>query len=125
MKWRRGSSRRWEPRANPMPADLETGRAELERLTVSARDAAKQGRWDLVDECYRTRDAAMRGAMLLPQDAERMLAIDREVQGRALAAKTALAELLRESLGVRLRLRGLRHGAGGPATGSGTIVREA
>lgn len=105
--------------------DSETGRAELERLTVSARDAAEQGRWDLVDECYRARGAAMRGTTFLPEDAERMLAIDRQVQEQALAAQTAVAQLLRESFAVRLRLRGLRHRAGGPATVSGMIVLEA
>lgn len=108
-----------------MAAEYEAGNAQLERLTVAARGAAEQGRWDLVDECYRAREAAMRGARLLPQDAERILAIDGEVRERALAARTALAELLRESLAVRLRLRGLRHGAGVPATASGRIGLEA
>jgi hypothetical protein len=92
--------------------DWEAGRDELERLTVSAREAAEQGRWDLVDECYRARGAAMQGATLLPQGAARMLAIDKQIQEQALAAKTAVAQLLRESLAVRLRLGKLRHGAG-------------
>ena len=95
-----------------LAADSETGMAELERLTVSARDAAEQGQWDLVDECYRLRDLAMQGASIPQQDAERMLASDRQVQERALVAKAAVAELLRESQAVRLRLSRLRHGAG-------------
>lgn len=95
-----------------LAADSETGMAELERLTVSARDAAEQGQWDLVDECYRLRDIAMQGASIPQQDAERMLASDRQVQERALVAKAAVAELLRESQAVRLRLSRLRHGAG-------------
>jgi hypothetical protein len=90
--------------------------AELERLTVSARDAAEQGQWDLVDECYRLRELAMQGASIPQQDAERMLASDRQVQERALVAKTAAAELLRESQAVRLRLGRLRHGAGSIGT---------
>jgi hypothetical protein len=102
-------------------AGEETGRAELERLTVSARDAAEQGLWDLVDECYRMREAAMQSASIARQDAERMLASDRQVQERALVAKTALTELLRESQTVRLRLGRLRYGAGA----MGTIDREA
>jgi hypothetical protein len=102
-------------------ADEETGRAELERLTVSARDAAEQGRWDFVDECYRMRDAAMQGATITQQDVERMLASDRQVRERALVAKAALAELLRESQAVRLRLSRLRHGA----EAMGTIDVEA
>lgn len=90
----------------------EAGMAELERLTVSARDAAEQGQWDLVDECYRLRDLSMQGVSIPRQDAERMLASDRQVQERALVAKAAVAELLRESQAVRLRLSRLRHGAG-------------
>jgi hypothetical protein len=101
--------------------DREAGAAELERLTVSARDAAEQGRWDLVDECYRMREAAMQGASIAREDAERMLASDRQIQERALVAKTALAELLRESQAVRSRLGRLRYGAGA----MGTINREA
>lgn len=97
-------------------ADGDTRRGELERLTVSAKDAAEQGRWDLVDECYRLRDIAMQGASILRQDAERMLASDRQVQERAFVAKEAVAELLRESQVVRLRLSRLRHGAGAIGT---------
>ena len=104
-----------------LAADSETGMAELERLTVSARDAAEQGQWDLVDECYRLRDLAMQGASIPQQDAERMLASDRQVQERALVAKAAVEELLRESQAVRLRLSRLRHGAGA----MGTIDRRA
>jgi hypothetical protein len=102
-------------------ADLEARRDELKRLTVSARDAAEQGRWHLVDECYRLRDIAMQGASIPRQDAERMLASDRQVQERAFVAKAAVAELLRESQAVRLRLSRLRHGAGA----MGTIDRKA
>ena len=97
-------------------ADSETGVAELERLTVSARDAAERGRWDLVDECYRMREAVMEGVSIAQQDAERMLASDRQVRERALVAKAAVAELLRESQAVRLRLTRLRQGAGVPGT---------
>jgi len=102
-------------------ADRETGRAELERLTVFARDAAEQGRWDLVEECYRMREAVMQGVSIAQQDAERMLASDRQVQERAFVAKAAAAELLRESQAVRLRLSRLRH----RATAMGTIDVEA
>lgn len=102
-------------------ADRETGRAELERLTVSARNAAEQGRWDLVEECYRMREAVMQGVSIAQQDAERMLASDRQVQERALVAKTAVVELLRESQAVRLRLSRLRH----RANAMGTIDVEA
>lgn len=102
-------------------ADRETGRVELKRLTESAWDAAEQGRWDLVDEYYRLRDVAMQGASIPRQDAERMLASDRQVQERAFVAKAAVAELLRESQAVRLRLSRLRHGTGV----MGTIDRKA
>lgn len=97
-------------------ADRESRMAELERLTASARDAAEQGRWDLVEECYCRREAVMQGASIAWQDVERMLASDRQVRERALVAKTAVVELLRESQAVRLRLSKLRHGAGAMGT---------
>jgi len=102
-------------------ADRETGRAELERLTVFARNAAEQGRWDLVEECYRMREAVMQGVSIAQQDAERMLASDRQVRERAIVAKAAVAELLRESQAVRLRLSRLRQ----RAKAMGTIDVEA
>jgi hypothetical protein len=85
--------------------------AEILRLTVEAKAAAEQGRWDLVDECYRARGVAMQGALIAREDAERMLASDKQVQELALVAKSAAAELLRESQAVHLRLNRLRHGA--------------
>ena len=95
--------------------------AELERLTVSARDAAEQGQWDLVEECYRLREAAMQGVSITQQDAERMLASDQQVRERAFVAKAAVAELLCESQAVRLRLGRLRN----TAKAMGTINVEA
>ena len=62
------------------------------------------------------REAVMQGVSIAQQDAERMLASDRQVQERALVAKTAVAELLRESQTVRLRLSRLRHRAGAMGT---------
>lgn len=97
-------------------ADRETGSDELERLTVSASDAAEQGRWDLVEECYRLREAVMHGVPIAQQDAERMLASDRQVQERALVAQAAVTALLRESQAVRLRLSRLRQSAGAIGT---------
>ena len=108
-----------------MAMDSETGTAELDRLTLFAREAAEQGRWDLVDECYRARGAAMQGASLMPQDAERMLAIDRQIQEQAITAKAALAELLREAFAVRLRLVKLRQVVGEGRTVTGTIGVDA
>jgi hypothetical protein len=99
--------------------------AELERLTASARDAAEQGRWDLVDECYRMREVAMQGVSIAQQDAERMLATDRQVRERVLVAKTALAEQLRQSFATRMRLKGLRSGIGDLGGESGALRMKA
>jgi hypothetical protein len=67
----------------------------------------------------------MQGASLMPQDAERMLAIDRQIQERAITAKAALAELLREAFAVRLRLVRLRQAVGEGRTVTGTIGVDA
>jgi len=99
--------------------------AGLERLTSIANEAAEHGRWDLVGECYREREIALADASLVPQETDRLLAIDRQIQERALVAQKALASLIRESSAIRRRLKGLRQGSGALFADSGKILFEA
>jgi len=94
-------------------------------LASIAKEAAEQGRWDLVGECYREREIAIAGASLVPQETERLLAIDRQIEERALVAQKALASLMHQSSAIRRRLKGLRQGIGALSADSGTIVFEA
>lgn len=99
--------------------------AEILRLTVEAKEAAEQGRWDLVEECYQKRETAMNRGVLSQDQIERLLAVDRWIQAQALVAKTALAEQLRQSFATRMRLKGLRSGIVKSGGDSGTFLMKA
>jgi hypothetical protein len=99
--------------------------AELARLTEAAKMAAEQGQWDLVDACYRERGALLETSRLPPQEANRLLAIDRQIQERAMVAQAALAASLREPAFIRRRLKGLRQGIGAASSDSWMILLEA
>jgi hypothetical protein len=99
--------------------------SQLERLTHTAKDAAEQGRWDIVGDCYRERESAIVGTSLLPHEADRLMTIDGRIREQALVAKKALASLIRESSMIRRRLKGLRQGTGAASSDSGMILLEA
>ncbi len=102
-----------------------TGRTEVERLTSVAASAAEQGQWELVDECYRAREAALSGVALSSLDIERLLNIDRRVQTQAIVARAAVAAQLREAFATRLSLKGLRSGIGESGGCPGTLRMKA
>jgi hypothetical protein len=103
----------------------ETEKGELEGWTLAAARAAEQGQWDRVEECYQEREAAMSRVVLSQDQIERLLAVDRRIQAQALVAKAALAEQLRQSFSTRMRLKGLRSGAGESEGDSGAFRMKA
>lgn len=106
-------------------AAASSARAELEQWTADAAQAAEQGQWDRVEECYQEREAAMSWIVLSQEQIERLQAVDRRIQAQALVAKTAIAEQLRQSFATRMRLKGLRSGIGVPGGDSGTLRTKA
>lgn len=106
-------------------AASDTERGELEGWTFAAARAAEQGQWDVVEECYQEREAAMSRVVLSQDQIERLLAVDRRVQAQALVAKAALGEQLRQSFAARMRLKGLRSGIGESGRDSGTLRMKA
>ena len=99
----------------------EIVREELEGVTLAAAQAAEQGQWDRVEECYQEREGKLRGVVLSQDQIERLLAIDRRIQAQAFVARAAVAEQLRRSFATRLTLKELRSGIGEPESGSGTV----
>jgi len=100
-------------------------RTEWERLTSAAERAAEEGRWDIVDQCYREREQQCRSLSLSPSDAERLQARDRRIEERIRLAQTALASLQHDAAAIRRRLKGLRQGQGAGSSESGMILLEA
>lgn len=108
------------------PADQgATTVKELEALTAAARDAAEQGRWDVVADHYRRRGEQLQHASLSPEETIRLLRFDRDIQERIGVAQAALTSVLLESACVRQRLEGLRKGICAMSSDSGMILLEA
>lgn len=98
---------------------------EVTRLSEAAMKAAVEGQWNVVDACYRAREAVLPDAHLLPEEADRLLLIDRDIRSRISTAHAALESLLHESVAIRQRLKGLRQGIGAASSDSGMILLEA
>jgi hypothetical protein len=106
-------------------AASDTEKGELEMWTFAAAQAAEQGQWDRVEECYQEREAAMSRIVLSQDQIEGLLAVDRRIQAQALVAKMALAEQLRQSFSTRMRLKGLRSVVGESEGDSGAFRMKA
>lgn len=104
---------------------MTTDTSRRMQLTESAREAAEQGRWDLVRDCYHEREQALGDGPVPPAEAEQLVRIDRQIQDRARLAQAALASQLRDAAAIRQRLKGLRQGQGAPSSESGMILLEA
>jgi hypothetical protein len=102
-----------------------TEAARRAQWTEAARTAAAQGRWDIVQDCYRRREQSLADEAVTAEEAARLLAVDREIHARAQLAQTVLASSMRDAAAIRRRLAGLRRGQGPPAVESGMIVLEA
>ncbi|ALA58565.1 hypothetical protein [Nitrospira moscoviensis] len=102
-----------------------TESARRAQWTEAARTAAAQGRWDIVRDCYQRREQSLADEAVTPEEAARLLAIDREIHARAQLAQTVLASSMRDAAAIRQRLAGLRRGQGAPASDSRMILLQA
>lgn len=96
----------------------------LERLTEAARTAALKGEWNVVEACYRQREAVLQEAELSDGVRERLLALDQEVVERVRMARAGLAALLQDVNVRRHRLEQLRQRLGGGGDSSPFIDRR-
>lgn len=99
--------------------------AGIEELTQRACDAARQGRWDLVEQLYGERGSELAAVPLSSEERLRILALDREVQGQATVARAALASSLLETARQRQRLEEIRRRVGASVRDSSTILLQA
>ncbi|MCP9473010.1 MAG: hypothetical protein NNA30_09795 [Nitrospira sp.] len=96
----------------------------LERLTEAAHTAALKGEWNVVEACYREREAVLQEAEMPDAVRERLLALDREVAERARTAKAGVSALLQDVGSRRKRLEHLRQRMGGSSESSTLIDRQ-
>lgn len=93
----------------------------IESLTQAAGQAAAQGEWDRVVQCYTTREALLAGGAISPEALARVRTIDRQIEMQARVAQAGLASLMGDAARIRQRLKGLRQGQGALSSDSGTI----
>ncbi|MFO0698003.1 MAG: hypothetical protein U0236_02150 [Nitrospira sp.] len=81
-------------------------------LTKAAGEAALQGRWDEVIQCYHERGVllAMTPGMTLPTD--ELLRMDDELRDRIYTVQAVLEDLLAEAQITRRQVQGLRQRLG-------------
>ncbi|MCP9462284.1 MAG: hypothetical protein NNA24_09610 [Nitrospira sp.] len=96
----------------------------LERLTEAAHTAALKGEWNVVEACYREREAVLQEAEMSDAVRERLLALDREVAERVRTAKAGISALLQDVGSRRKRLEHLRQRMGGSPEPSTLIDRQ-
>ncbi len=103
---------------------MSTGTTRL-ILTERAREAAREGRWDTVADCYKERERLLAHGAVPAEEAAHLRHIDRQVEERARLAQAALASLMRDAAKIRQRLQGLRQGQAAPSTGAPVFRLEA
>ncbi len=91
---------------------MSTGRTHRLALTIRAQEAAQQGRWDAVMECYRQRGLLLATDDVPADEAADLRCRDRQVEERTRLAQAALASLMRDAGTIRQRLQALRQGQG-------------
>lgn len=105
--------------------DDANGRSRIEELTERALTAAREGRWDIVDQCYREREFQFGADPLSMEERRRLLALDRQIQEQASVAHKVLASVLQDAVLYRQRLKKLRRKLGASAADTGTIHVQA
>ncbi|HEX5545062.1 MAG TPA: hypothetical protein VFX10_06145 [Nitrospira sp.] len=98
---------------------------ELFRLTLAAKDAAEQGRWDLVGACYAQRGEQLEWVVLSTSELDRLVRLDGEIVQRIRLAQLALSSAIQETARTCRRLDWLRQGIGAPSLDSRTILLKA
>lgn len=83
--------------------------SDVVRLTQQAIQAAQQGHWDVVIQCYSERGAlldTLQGAPI--RDGDELLKVDEQIRERVQTVQAVLASLLDDATTTRQRLQGLR-----------------
>lgn len=91
-----------------MRSPVSGSHAEIMRLTKAAREAAEQGRWDEVTQCYSERGMLLAStpASTLPTD--ELLSMDDELRDRIHTAQVLLDTLLTEAQTAKRQVQDLR-----------------
>lgn len=91
-----------------MSTPVSGRQAEIVRLTKAAGEAAQQGRWDQVIQCYSERGLLLAAISDSGLPIDELLRMDDELRDRIHTAQTLLEHLLAEAQTTKRQVQGLR-----------------
>ncbi len=95
------------------------------RLTKAAMEAAKEGRWDVVTQCYGKRGALLETVQIPDGEASDLLRLDEQIRERVYTVQSVLKVLLHDTAVTGQRLQGLRQRLFVPSASLGRLSLEA
>ncbi len=105
---------------------LESGRqAEIVRLTKAAGEAAQQGRWDEVIQCYSERGLLLASLSDSTLPTDELLCMDDKLRDRIHTAQALLEHLLVEAQMTKRQVQGLRQRLAAQPSGPEAVSIEA
>ena len=108
-----------------MSTPVAGGKADIVRLTRLAGEAAREGRWDEVIQCYSERGALLESIHDMPLPIEELLKMDGELRDRIQTAQAVLEDLLAGAQMTKRQVQGLRQLLAVPPYQPETLSREA
>lgn len=99
--------------------------AAVLRLTKMASEAAQQGRWDQVIQCYSERGRLLASMPVSTLPTNELLRMDDELRDRIHTAQALLENLLAEAQLTKRQVQGLRQRLAVPPSGPETVSIEA
>jgi hypothetical protein len=108
-----------------MSASESGSQAEIVRLTKMAHEAAQQGRWDEVIQCYSERGLLLASTPGLTFPTDELLKMDDELRDRIHTAQALLEHLLVEAQMTKRQVQGLRQRLVAKPSGPETVSIEA
>ena len=100
-------------------------RAEIVRLTKVAGEAAQQGRWDEVIQCYSERGLLLASTSDSTLPTDELLSMDDELRDRIHTAQALLQHLLSETQITKRQVQGLRQRLAAQPSGPETVSIDA
>ncbi len=95
-----------------MISHKEAYSADIVWLTKAAVQAAREGRWDVVIQCYAERGSLLKAAQGSVHEADELLTFDHQIRDLATTVQAALRSLIDDASTTRQRLQGLRQRLG-------------
>ena len=108
-----------------MSTPVSGRQAEIVRLTKAAGEAAQQGRWDQVIQCYSERGLLLAAISDSGLPIDELLRMDEELRDRIHTAQALIEHLLVEAQMTKRQVQGLRQRLAPQPSGPETVSIDA